>query len=214
MPEPLVEGLARLRTLLLDADGLVRAVASGRRRGTQPPWRRVELRYVDLRAGRHLQRTCYDQTQAHTANAAVGPEAEVMVDDLLAEPYAAWHVDSTEATTQLRVTKRGEAQVSRTAVAADAPVRVERSHDRVKQRLLDPQDPWLVALGISAADGRVKPTRQAKLRQVEEFCRLLAATVDDALAGGQLRGPPLTTRCGSSTSAAATPTSPSPRTGG
>ena len=188
MPEPLVDGLARLRTLLLDADGLVRAVASGRRRGTQPPWRRVELRYVDLRSGRHLQRTAYDQSQAHATNAAVGPEAESLVDELLAEPFGAWHIQSADATTQLRVTKRGDAQVSRHATAAE-PVTPDRSHDRTKQRLLEPSDPWLIALGISDRDGRVKPKRQAKLRQVEEFCRLLASAVDDALAGGHLRTP-------------------------
>ena len=34
--------------------------------------RRVELRLVDLKAGRHLQVTSYDETQAHTANFAVG----------------------------------------------------------------------------------------------------------------------------------------------
>ena len=38
----------------LDPDALVRAVASGRQTGQQPRWRRVELRYVDLKAGRHL----------------------------------------------------------------------------------------------------------------------------------------------------------------
>ena len=44
----------------------------GGRRARQPTWRRVELRYVDLKAGRHLQVTTYDETQAHTANHAVG----------------------------------------------------------------------------------------------------------------------------------------------
>ena len=39
-------------------------VAAG---ASEPPWRRVELRYVDLKAGRHLQVTAYDATQAHTA---------------------------------------------------------------------------------------------------------------------------------------------------
>jgi hypothetical protein len=112
-----------------------------------------------------------------------------MVDAVLSEPFGAWHVDSTDATTQLRVTKRGDAQVSRTASAAEPPEVADRSHDRAKQRLLDPTDAWLTVVGISDRDGRVKPTRQAKLRQVEEFCRLLASAFDDALAGGHLRTP-------------------------
>ena len=45
--------------------------ARSRRAGSAEPtprWRRVELRYVDLKAGRHLQVTSYDATQAFTAN--------------------------------------------------------------------------------------------------------------------------------------------------
>ena len=66
MTEPLLRVLARMRGHLLDPDALVRAVASGRQKGQQPRWKRVELRYVDLKAGRHLQVTAYDDTQAHT----------------------------------------------------------------------------------------------------------------------------------------------------
>jgi SAM-dependent methyltransferase len=68
-------------------------------------------------------------------------------------------------------------------------VEVSREHDRAKARLLAEDDPVLVALGISDAQGRVKPTRQAKYRQVEEFLRLLDAAISDALAGGHLRTP-------------------------
>ena len=75
MSEPLLRVLARMRGHLLDPDTLVKAVASGRQKGQQPRWRRVELRYVDLKAGRHLQVTSYDDTQAHTANHAVGEAA-------------------------------------------------------------------------------------------------------------------------------------------
>src|SRR4051812_42119865 len=63
--EPLPRALARVRELLLDESRLVRAIGSGRRRGTQPRWRRAELRYVDVKAGRRLQVTRYDDTQAH-----------------------------------------------------------------------------------------------------------------------------------------------------
>ena len=64
MAEPLDAALARVRELLLDEGQLVRAVGAGKQRGPQPRWRRVELRYVDLKAGRHLQVTSFDATQA------------------------------------------------------------------------------------------------------------------------------------------------------
>src|SRR3954465_9812488 len=111
MAENLLRALAQLRGRLLDPETLVRAVASGRQKGGAPRWRRVELRYVDLKAGRHLQVTAYDETQAHTSNHAIGAPGERgaargAVDGLLDEPFGSWHVDTTDETTQLRVTRK------------------------------------------------------------------------------------------------------------
>lgn len=183
----------RLRAAVLDTDSLVRALASGRRKGGPAPVvlgrevRRVEIRVVDIRAGRHLQVTAYDATQAHTTNHALGEDARTIVDALLAEPFANWHVDTTGATHQLRVTKKG-APLLHTSARTEA-VEVSRDHDRAKDRLLAEDDPVLVALGISDAQGRVKPTRQAKYRQVEEFVRLLDASLGEALEQGHVRTP-------------------------
>jgi SAM-dependent methyltransferase len=180
MPEPLPDALARVRDLVLDDQALVRALATGRRRGQRPRWRRVELRYVDLRAGRHLQVTRYDDTQAHVTNHG---EPAAVLDELLAEPFGNWHVDSTTQALQLRVTKSGDAVVSVHSSSGEP----ERSHDRSKARLLPEDEPVLVELGISDREGRVKPSRRAKYRQVEEFVRELQAALDDALESGRLR---------------------------
>ena len=92
--EPLLRALTRMRGLLLDDEQLVRAVASGRQKGQTPRWRRVELRYVDLKAGRRLQVTAYDETQAHTSNHEPGDAAQAAVDDLLDLPFGNWHVET------------------------------------------------------------------------------------------------------------------------
>src|SRR6478735_9330797 len=188
MSEPLLRALARMRAAILDDETLVRALASGRQRGTQPPWRRVELRYVDLKAGRHLQVTAYDDAQAHTSNHAVGDAARTAVDDLLDQPFGNWHVDTTTQTHQLRVTKKGEAVVH-TAARQSAPAELVRDHDRDKRRLLPEDDPVFRALGLSDHQGRMKPSRQSKYRQVEEFLRILDASISDALDKGHLRRP-------------------------
>lgn len=187
MAEPLLRELNRLRALILDPEVLVKAVASGRQKGEQPAWRRAEMRYVDLKAGRHLQVTTYDDTQAFTANHAAGDAARDAVDALLDEPFASWHVDTTTQSHQLRVTKKLEAVVH--TADRDEPTEPERGHDRDKQRLLPEDDPVFTALGISDAQGRLKPSRQAKYRQVEEFLRLLDASITDALEKGHLRRP-------------------------
>src|ERR1700754_4441390 len=89
---------AAIRTALLDETGLVRALASGRRRGFEPPeYVRMELRYVDLKGSRHLQITEYDERQAHTRNVA-GADLEKAVDELIDVPFGTFHVETTTET--------------------------------------------------------------------------------------------------------------------
>ena len=188
MPQSLDAALADVRAVLLDADGLDRAVAAGRSRAGTPSWQRVELRPVDLKAGRRLQIVSYDGTQAHTRNVEYGESATAAVDRLLSEPFGNWHVEGCGQTIQLRVTKSGAAQVHR---ALSTPTGGSGSsdgehfaHDRAKQRLVSPDEPFLRALGIAGSDGRVKPSRQAKYRQVEEFVRVLSSVLPDVVDPG------------------------------
>lgn len=185
MDDDLTHALAQLRGAMLDDEHLVRALASGRRRGQpEPRWRRIELRYVDLKSGRRLQLTAYDDTQAHVSNY---DHPEEVLDDLLAEPFANWHVETSSTTHQMRITKKGQALLhSRELTDKAAPM---REHDQAKQRLLPASHPVLRALGISDAQGRLKPSRQAKYRQVEEFLRALSSAIADATRTGKLRNP-------------------------
>ncbi|MFY1688088.1 class I SAM-dependent methyltransferase [Plantactinospora sp. WMMB782] len=170
MPQQLDAALAQVRALLLDP-GLTRAVAAGRRRGQLPTVVRAELRPVALRSGARLQVVTDDGTRPHTRNLAPGPEADEAVDALLAEPFGNWHVETATTTLQLRVTKRGEAQLHRVAAQRDAVPAA--AHDRSPEHLLDPGDPLFGAIGGSAA----------KRRQVDAFLRALAATLPAELTG-------------------------------
>jgi SAM-dependent methyltransferase len=185
VPEPLEPALARLRPLLTDPDRLVRAVAAGRRRGTQPAFVRAELRPVRLKAGLKLQVTTSDgRTPApsiRTANHSPGDDAERAVAALLAEPFANWHVETRDEVVQLRVTKSGDAQVHRQA-AQDAPGPQDAAgHDRAKRHLLDPGDPLFAALGADAD----------KRRQVDAFLRQLVAAAGRTMERVRAEGRPL-----------------------
>ena len=183
--QPLDEALQLVRAAVLDQATLLRAVGAGRRKGAATPrWRRVELRWVDLKQGRRLQVTAYDERQANTTNHEPGPPAEAAVDGLLVEPFGNWHVETSGDVVQVRVTAKGDALVH--TRAREEEVTPERAHDRAKSRLLDPADPMLHAIGISDHQGRVKPSRQSKYRQVEEFLRSLDGTLDAALAAGAI----------------------------
>jgi len=100
------------------------------------------------------------------------------VDELLAEPFGSWHVETRDRVVQLRVTKRGEAQVH---TAAGAGVPAAAGHDRAKRHLVDPGDPLFAALGADAA----------KRRQVDAFLRQLAPVARPAVAAAAAAGRPL-----------------------
>src|SRR4051794_24164742 len=114
MPELLEAVLAEVRDLLLDP-ALTRAVAAGRRRGQTPSVTRAELRPVALKAGPRLQIVTDDGSRPYTRNVAPGAAAAAAVDALLAEPFGNWHVETPAVTLQVRVTKKGDAQVHRAA---------------------------------------------------------------------------------------------------
>ena len=166
MPDDLGDALATLRPLLLDEKALVRAVAAGRQRNQRPRWERVELRPVDLKSGRRLQIVTSGSGAPVTRNEDYGPAAEHAVDELLADSFGNWHVQTTTETLQLRVTKKGAAQLHR-APNVDSQ---HTGHDREKPHLIDPGDPLFTVLGAGAS----------KRRQVDAFLRVLAAAVDDA----------------------------------
>jgi hypothetical protein len=163
MPEGLAAALAEVRELLLDAT-LVRAVAAGRRRGATPTLVRAELRPVGLKDGTRMQLVTDDGSRPYIRNLSPGPEAAAAVDALLAEPFGSWRVETTDMTVQLRVTKKGDAQVHRAPAQRSAAT---PAHDREREHLLDSGDPLFTVIGGSAA----------KRRQVDAFLRALAATL-------------------------------------
>ncbi|GID26355.1 class I SAM-dependent methyltransferase [Paractinoplanes brasiliensis] len=167
MPQPLDSALADVRELLLSPE-LTRAVAAGRRRGFTPSVTRAEVRPVTLKAGARLQIVTDDGSRPLTRNVTPGAEAAAAIDELLAQPFGNWHVETTAVTLQLRVTKKGDAQLHRAPVASSA---TPQDHDREKQWLLDPGDPLFQVIGGNAA----------KRRQIDAFLRALAATLPKAL---------------------------------
>ena len=171
------DALDRVAAALRDGEHLLRAVGSGRRRGAEAPEpERVELRAVDLRGGRVLQVVARTGPRVSTVNVpyADADAVATQVDSVLSRPYRNWHVETDAQTLQLRVTKKGELLLhARAAAQGSVP---DRGHDRVKDRLIDPDDPLFAVLG---ADGD-------KRRQVDAFLRGADAVLRRAAKAGVL----------------------------
>jgi SAM-dependent methyltransferase len=145
--------------------------------------RKAVLRPVELRGERRLQVVTYDDRRSTTTNVDDGDDP--LVGELLRSGFRNVVVERSAETLEGRVTKKGKLVSSRSRRAEATPVVL--AHDRTKDRLVAPDAPFLRVLGLATADGRVKPTAMAKYRQIEEFVRLLDASLDERPAGETVR---------------------------
>jgi len=168
--------------LALDSKILVRIVLSGRRRNMSVPFERIDIRPVLIKDEITYQVMQNDGRITTTKN--ISPN-EFNPRLYLEMGYANILVEHTSGALSIRITKKGEAQVHEEKGAREQNL----EHDRKKVRLLDSADPFLIEVGISDANGKVKPTRADKYLQVEEFLRLLVPTLNSAIAAKQIAEP-------------------------
>jgi len=168
--------------LIADTSALVRVVLSGRRRNMVVPFERLDIRPVLIKDEIALQISQNDGRVTTVKN--VAPK-DFQARTYLEMGYANILVEHTNGALAIRITKKGEAQVHEEKGTRDQNL----DHDRKKARLLDSSDPFLIEVGISDSDGRVKPSRSDKYLQVEEFLRLLVPTLNSAIEAKQISKP-------------------------
>jgi SAM-dependent methyltransferase len=174
--------LAAASSRILDTTTFVRAVLSGRRRNMQVDFERIDIRLVEIKGVLNLQLMQNDGRATTTKNLV--PQ-QVIVDELLDSGYANITVESTHEAYSIRITKSGDAQVHTEKRESEQDL----AHDKKKDRLLDSNDPFLREVGIADAKGIIKPSKQDKYKQVEEFLRLLSPTLNAAIDAGQIHKP-------------------------
>ena len=178
----LEDALAAASSKILDTQTFVRAVLSGRRRNMQVDFERVDIRLVEIKGMLNLQLMQNDGRATTTKNLL--PQ-QLAVEELLNSGYANITVESTHEAYSVRITKSGDAQVHTEKRESEQNL----AHDKKKERLLDATDPFLREVGIADAKGVIKPSRQDKYTQVEEFLRLLSPTLNAAIEAGQIHKP-------------------------
>jgi SAM-dependent methyltransferase len=182
MPQSIEQALEQACALIVDTKTLVRVVLSGRRRNMQVEHERIDIRPVEIKGSIVLQLT-YNDGKATTTKNIAADKSHVL--ELLSSGYANITVDNVEGSTSIRVTKSGEAQVH----FENKSLEQNLSHDKKKERLLDPADPFLLEVGIADHKGQIKPSKNDKYKQVEEFLRLLVPTLNSAIEAGQIAKP-------------------------
>ncbi len=182
MTTELAQALSDVRNVIAETESLIRVVLSGARRNMTPAAVRIDIRPVLIKDKLLLQVSEFDGKTTTTKNY----EPPVFkIAELLESGYSNILVEHTSGSLSVRVTKKHGALVRR-----DKSENVRQlGHDQVKKRLLDATDPFLREVGIADAEGKIKPTKQDKYRQVEEFLRLLTPSLKSAIESGHIHNP-------------------------
>ena len=169
----------------------------------KPEFKKSEFRPVLIKNELKVQLIRFTETQSFTKNFAVhDEEIEGILEDVVANGgYGNWRVDMRDETAyDIRVTKSGDAFVSRSKKSRSSlegessrsnddedeskrlinTTRKNASflaNDREKKRLMRADDPFLVQVGVSTKDGKIKAAKRDKYKQVEEFLHHLEASL-------------------------------------
>ena len=165
--------LATIRDAVLNENSFVNATFSGRQRGHTIDWQRLELRPVEVQGQRHLQFSFFNEKQNIVKNYA-GETAVAELNNALDLPFRNFHITGQNETIQINLSKKGKPIINRQAT--EKPQVVDLTHDRAKNTILSEGEdiPFLQALGVMRADGRIKANRRSKFQQINAFLKILA----------------------------------------
>lgn len=173
MSEPNVDTL--INNILEDTN-FIEAVFQGTRRNEVSPWQRVTIRPISLKGVRHLQFVYFDGKQDIAKNYRPDTAVEPL-NELLLMPFKTIRAATTGETVRVQFSKKGRPIIHKELQPARS-IALSVSHDRIKPSLLDIDEaaPFLIAIGVATAEGKIRADQQRKFRQINEFLRLIEET--------------------------------------
>ena len=144
--------------------------------GAEPGLQRVVVRPLLLRGQDCLSFVYSHATRDITKNLPVA-EGLVCIQALLGASFRNAHLHTARAETQLVLSKKGKGQLSSHALAQVQGV-APATHDREKQRWIDINRPFLVALGVTTAQHQLVPAMARKWKQINKFVEIFAHALD------------------------------------
>lgn len=152
----------------------------GKFRG-QGETRKAIATLVALKSGQHLKVVTSlarkDETKTFTINDGINH-----IKAMIGDSYLSATLFSTERDMTLTYSKKREPQLS--TAKPTLKVAQPAAHDRTKSYLVAPDRPYLKALQVSDAEGRIKPSMQGKYRQICRFIEIVDGLLKDAVTGG------------------------------
>jgi SAM-dependent methyltransferase len=138
----------------------------------------VYLRPVLLKKGLHVAFTFRYKTRDEVKNFALD-EAVGQLEQMLGAQFLNADLLTPERDFSLQFNPKGEVQFSAKKPSQKMSTAPPATHDRVKNRLLDPSAPWLHLLGITNAKGEVLAAHQDKWRQINKYLETIESLLRD-----------------------------------
>ena len=181
----------RLRQSL--AEGSFVRLVLGRPQGTEPSLQKLLARRIVLRGAEHLSLVWRHQTKDITKNLPLD-EAVDLLAGLLPGGFQHGHLVTRSHDIQLAQGKKGRWTLRIGRLAAPAPeidaeagrpLAEALAHDRVRQRALTLDTPFLAELGVTDAQQRLVPAMARKWRQINKFVEILGHAISQSPLAGR-----------------------------
>jgi SAM-dependent methyltransferase len=153
--------------------GFLRLTFSGTVRGQKSALLKAVVRPIQIKDQKQVQFTYFEANQDNTKNFSEHESMEKL-DALFLLSFSNMHLQTTSYDLHVRITKKLKVLIKKAA-----PSRPEQlpdlQHNRMKRHPISAgaPDSFLQGIGIMDHLGHVKPTRQDKFRQINEFLKQL-----------------------------------------
>ncbi len=139
-------------------------------RGEEPDLKRILIRRVILKAEPHLCLVSRYETRDVTKNALIDSGLQ-RIRALLGRSFRSGHLFTRERDLQIDFTKKGKVKLGMSDPSR-AEAQKAGDHDRPKHRFVDSSRPFLRALHITQANGRIVPAMARKWKQINKFIEI------------------------------------------
>ncbi len=151
---------------------------------------RLTVRAIALKGQPHLSFVTSHATRDDTKNFLLG-DGLLALREAVSHAFSHAHLLTTTEEIQLLTSKKGKRSLTSHAAArmdsnggaqasTAAPATPAGGHDRVKQRFIAQDRPWLTALGVTDAQHHVVPAMSRKWKQINKFVEVFAGALDKA----------------------------------
>ncbi len=139
-------------------------------------WTRLSARPVEI-DGRMLVQLLYTYSYREETRNLPLDEAREILQQQLGDHFGNGDLFGLHEHISLQLSRKRRARINRGPARHERPA--DTTHDRARHRRVDPAADYLRLLGITTAEGVVKPDGKRKYRQIEKFVEILDGLIKE-----------------------------------